>query len=210
MRSRLLDKGLTREFLSECFDYDRADGKVHWKVRPEDHFTSNHAAKCWNSRFAGKRVGHAHTWKAKRGDGPRVNIFGANRKLSKLVYFMCTGNWVEFVTSKNRNSSDLSFKNLLPVTQCQMNWYWRKGIKDHVCIFRIDKSWRTTHKFNQILFRRYFTDKSKADEFAADLDSRITEYIVNQNPNDLKDGPLFKLIEEAYEQPSPQPYGDKS
>lgn len=46
------------QFLHECFEADFEHGTLTWKQRPVSHFQSEHSAKSWNTRYAGKPALH--------------------------------------------------------------------------------------------------------------------------------------------------------
>lgn len=53
----LAAKGITPEFLKECFDCDPVNGNLLWKCRPLSHFKTKAAQVSVNNRFANKTAG---------------------------------------------------------------------------------------------------------------------------------------------------------
>jgi len=49
---------MRKEYLQECFKYDKKTGSLYWKERPLHHFKNINAMKWTNSRFANSLVGN--------------------------------------------------------------------------------------------------------------------------------------------------------
>jgi hypothetical protein len=47
----------TRLYLQDCFIYDPTTGDLHWKTRPQHHFSSDRSWNIFNTQFAGKKIG---------------------------------------------------------------------------------------------------------------------------------------------------------
>ena len=191
--------GLTPDYLAECFEYNPQTGDVFWKVRPAHHFSDPAVAKGVNKRMAGRRAGGSVYRETETGQGPRVMLDRVNHSLPQLLYLMMTGIWADCVTSRDGNAQNLKYLNLLPVTECQMYWYWRNLRKSQKAHFmKADQNWRVGTKFQQTTFSRYFKQKEDAEAFSDRVENEVMKYILGQDPSDLKDAPLFELLSELY------------
>ena len=115
---------LTVEFLRQCFDYIE-DGRLFWKVRPKEHFSSIGMWKAWNTKWSGKEAGGV-AWVSQRKDKeveriPRhiIVLNGKHYFRSRLVYAFHTGEWPQKIDHENTRTLDDWIDNLRPATSSQ-------------------------------------------------------------------------------------------
>ena len=106
---------LSRQFLLECFKYDTLDGSLTWKVRPRDHFASDHAHKRWNTMYAGKRADRISR-KTDKYVRRTVSIKGTHLA-HRVIWFMLSGTEPESIDHINGDPTDNNFRNLEAVSQ---------------------------------------------------------------------------------------------
>lgn len=105
--------GLTKEFLEECFLYDKENGKLFWKERPESHFARAWVAKKVNEDRAGKEAGFDH-------DGyRRVRVGSSALMIHAIVYFFENGTWSEEIDHVNGVKDDNKIENLRSVSHAE-------------------------------------------------------------------------------------------
>lgn len=92
MPKKLKESDLTREFLYECFEYNKETGELRWKYRPRNHFNSDRGMKTANTQSAGKVAGWTHT---SSNPGKRkymeVSISGTSFLIHRIIWIMMTG-----------------------------------------------------------------------------------------------------------------------
>lgn len=108
-----------KEFLHECFSYDKVTGDVTWRVRPRHHFSGNAAWKTFNTRNAGSRVG---TRNSQGYENVRFTYKGAAKSylLHRLIWCMENEDPCDYqIDHINHNRSDNSICNLRLATSAQ-------------------------------------------------------------------------------------------
>lgn len=80
---------LTYEIVSALLRYEPETGKLYWKSRPAEIFSSEKSAKTWNRRFAEKE---AFTHSNKQGYR-RGSILGKNYLAHRVIWLLVTGEW---------------------------------------------------------------------------------------------------------------------
>jgi hypothetical protein len=70
----------SREYLLECFDYDKETDTLTWRKRPAEHFDSAWSFKSFKTRFAGKKATHR-----------TVGLNGLSLTRSKIVFKILNG-----------------------------------------------------------------------------------------------------------------------
>jgi hypothetical protein len=99
----------TKEYLLECFDYNRETGELFWKKRPAEHFDSAKAWRIFNSTYVGKLAGN----RARGGAWAVKFYFGNQYQRSTLVHILETGTPnARKITHINGDNSDDRFDNL--------------------------------------------------------------------------------------------------
>lgn len=86
----MLKEHINKEYLQECFIYDKTTGNLIWKKRPVSHFKTIHAMNWNNRRFVGLQVGNVKTLKRSKTQylATRVNnIFFAVHRLVWMYHF---------------------------------------------------------------------------------------------------------------------------
>lgn len=98
----------TKEYLLECFDYNKETGELFWKKRPPEHFDNAKCWRWWNKIFAGKFSGTI----SKSGE---CSIKIDNKKISRaiIIWIINTGKQPERkLYKKNENKLDDRYCNL--------------------------------------------------------------------------------------------------
>lgn len=105
-------------YLRECFRLDETSGKLFWRVRPVEHFRTQHLCNWWNARYAGKEAGYL-------SQGYRnfeLNLEGVRTVIGvhRAIYALVHGEWPpDQVDHWNRNRADNRPSNLKPATHSQ-------------------------------------------------------------------------------------------
>jgi hypothetical protein len=137
----------SKEYLLECFDYNRETGELFWKKRPAEHFENARAWRSFNSKFVGKLAGVI------AGDGFRkIQVyFGNAYQCSTLIHILETGKPnPRPITHINGDNSDDRFNNLSLVRNdtkgCRLtdvgNWQSEivyNGNRYHIGNFKTEK-----------------------------------------------------------------------
>jgi hypothetical protein len=106
-------------FLVECFILDQTKTSgLCWRVRPREHFLSQHEWAWWNTKYAGKSVGT---------NGPRysrVSIKIGDRRYRfythRIVFAITYGRWPDArIDHENRDKSANGIENLREATSGQ-------------------------------------------------------------------------------------------
>lgn len=105
----------TVEYLHEAFRYE--DGRLYWKHRPREHFSSEPHWKRWNTRYAGSEAGGLHLFKS--GIRCYVGVDGRRFYRYQIVFAMHHGFWADVVDHENQDPSDDRIENLRPANQSQ-------------------------------------------------------------------------------------------
>lgn len=101
-----------QDTLKQPLDYDPETGKLYWKARPREMFSSDRAWKSWNVRFAGASALTSNHNGYLRGAVDGVNHF-AHRVIWKLVF----GYEPDQIDHVNGVRSDNTLSNLREVDQ---------------------------------------------------------------------------------------------
>lgn len=95
---------LKKEYLHECFLYD--DGKLYWKERPLEHFTSSKVHKRFNKLWSGRRAGGGHS---------RVSLDCNSCLCTKIIWRMMKDEpCPESIGYKDFNMKNTNVENLIP------------------------------------------------------------------------------------------------
>lgn len=87
----MLKEHIDKEYLQECFSYDKTTGNLIWKKRPLHHFKTIHSMNWNNRRFVGKQVGNIKKISKKSKTeylGTRINcIYFSVHRLVWIYHF---------------------------------------------------------------------------------------------------------------------------
>lgn len=94
--------------LREILRYEPETGKLYWKPRAREMFSSDRIWKSWNGEFAGKEA-----FTTVNGGYYKGKIFGGSHQAHRVIWAMCTGAWPQDqIDHRNRNRLDNRIQNL--------------------------------------------------------------------------------------------------
>lgn len=104
----------TRQYLIECFDYNRKTGILKWKCRPLSHFKNAAGMNIVNSNYAGEVAGVVDK-------GIYIRVRAKNKKFyaHRVIWMMEYGEWPTEIDHINGNGLDNRLENLRVVTRQQ-------------------------------------------------------------------------------------------
>lgn len=113
----------TPEQLRELLRYEPETGKLFWKPRPAEMFSSLRISRTWNSRYAGKEA-----FTSKWGNGyRRGGIFDIDYSAHRVIWAMAYGEWPqEEVDHINCIKDDNRICNLRMATSSENKWNSRE------------------------------------------------------------------------------------
>ncbi len=82
----MLKEHITKNYLQECFIYDKNKGILIWKSRPLHHFKNKSGMDWFNRRFANKQAGFIHIGHRSNTKYKAVKINGITFKLHQAVW----------------------------------------------------------------------------------------------------------------------------
>lgn len=83
------------EYLRECFELDAENGKLFWKKRPREHFTTERGWRVFNSRSSGNEAFTAHSRKGYRNGAIRFNGRSYSLQAHRVIFAMVHGYFPE-------------------------------------------------------------------------------------------------------------------
>lgn len=102
--------------LHDLLTCNSMDGKLVWKPRSVDGFSSRRSAASWNSRYAGKEAGYV------RNGYLIISIFDRDYQAHRVMWAMCHGQWPSGdLDHINHNRCDNRLVNLRPVSRGENN-----------------------------------------------------------------------------------------
>ncbi|RTF49616.1 HNH endonuclease [Serratia marcescens] len=105
-----MDKLRDIQFLHECLTYNPDDGKLTWKLRPENHFESNREFKIWNKKWAGKEAGsNSHGY-------IRIAIYRKPVMAHRIAWALTFGHFPNVIDHIDGNPGNNSISNLRNVS----------------------------------------------------------------------------------------------
>lgn len=107
----------TQEYLCNRFLYE--DGRLFWKHRAPEDFSSPNACAAWNGRFAGTEAGTLSVDKKTGRKIWQIKLDYFNYRRHRLIYAMHSGEWPEEIDHRDRNSQNDSIGNLRAATSLQ-------------------------------------------------------------------------------------------
>lgn len=104
------------ETLRKLLRYEPETGKLFWRERPVDMFTTSSYCDRWNSRYAGYEA-----FTSKNGKGYLVGrILGRTYRAHRVIWAMETGSWpVDQIDHEDHDRSNNRFKNLREVSNAE-------------------------------------------------------------------------------------------
>ena len=151
MKSELTLKGLSIDYLKECF-YIK-DWVLYWKDRKQEHFKTEKAWKIFKSKFSGKPAG-------KNNHGYlQTKISYRMHSNHRIIYFMLKGEIPNVVDHIDGNTLNNDIKNLRSVTvsnnamNCKTsvnNTSGQKGVYFHKSIGKYTASIRVDGKLTHL------------------------------------------------------------
>lgn len=113
---------ITPEILRELLSYDPDTGRLNWKPRGRERFSSDRAFKSFNSKFAGREaLTSPNDLGYKRG-----NVLGVTVRAHRAGWAIYYGEWPNgFIDHVNGDTSDNRMANLRIATQTQNMWNTR-------------------------------------------------------------------------------------
>lgn len=108
MSDRLPD----RDTLKQLLDYDPETGKLYWKARPREMFTSQAVCDAWNRRYAG---GEALAAKNARGY-LHGGLLGKDVFTHRVIWKLVFGTCAEDIDHENGRRDDNRLVNLRSVS----------------------------------------------------------------------------------------------
>lgn len=150
---------LTREYLHECLLYD--NGKLYWKARPANHFSSKLKQKQVNSRFAGKIAG------SKTKNGYRILIDSIQLYDTQLIWLMFKdGPLPSEIGFKDFNSKNRVLENLIGVCRGESSGLSKSTNTGYKRIYKRDNTYIV--RFTRENISRSFKDINNAIEYTKD------------------------------------------
>lgn len=124
------------ELLRQLLVYEPETGKLYWKERPRDMFTSDHACKSWNAKLAGKEAFTTYMEGYRKG-----KIFGIDHLAHRVAWAIHCGKWpkdqVDHVnlTRDDNRASNLReagvAQNMMNTAKLSKNTSGHKGVSWH-------------------------------------------------------------------------------
>lgn len=118
------ERGLSVEFVQECFEYDGAN--LIWKTRPIAHFASKKSWMRWNTLYAGNVCGGANSKKPTEAylrvglkiEG-KVRLFLAHRIVWALHYGYFPSKFVDHIDGDVTNNSISNLRDVSNKVNCR-------------------------------------------------------------------------------------------
>ena len=105
----------TPEELRQLLRYEPETGKLYWKPRDRECFSSDRAGKSWNTKYAGKEAFTSDDGKVYRG-----SVFDRSYLAHRIAWVIYYGEWPEgLVDHRNTDSLDNRIVNLREATQSE-------------------------------------------------------------------------------------------
>jgi hypothetical protein len=100
--------------------YDQKTGKLFWKQRARELFSSDGSWKTWNTRFAGKEALTASI--GGKSGYLHGHVLGVKLRAHRVIWAFVTGDWpVQEIDHINGNPQDNRFENLRCVEHSENN-----------------------------------------------------------------------------------------
>lgn len=134
---------VTYEIAHKLLSYCEESGRLTWKPRPLEMFSSRRDANTWNSRYAGKDAGTIVGHKSGKYTQYRNVIIRPGRyKAHRLIWLMQTGSWPSgYIDHVDGNGLNNNWSNLREATASQnaMNQKVRSDSKSGIKGVSYDK-----------------------------------------------------------------------
>jgi hypothetical protein len=107
------------EYLRECFELDAENGRLFWKERPREHFSTERRWKIWNTRYSGTealttRHSHGYFTGSLTVEGTTHHVYR-----HRVIYAMYHDVWPDYVDHINNDVTDNCIHNLRSATKAQ-------------------------------------------------------------------------------------------
>jgi type II secretory pathway component PulK len=169
-----------QDTLKRLLDYDQETGRLVWKSRPREMFSSDRTRNAWNKRFAGVKA-----FTSVNPDGYRYGTINGNTyRAHRIIFTIMTGQVPDQVDHISGNRSDNRWNNLRDVSQVENSRNMRRSPKNTSGITGVHLNKRLNK------FQSYIRDDGKLQHLglfdtmeAAIAARKAAELVLGYHPN---------------------------